>query len=43
MSEPVFFPPAVRTSLADIVACTGAAADEGADLSAMVSGVALLD
>ncbi|MGB6175182.1 MAG: UDP-3-O-(3-hydroxymyristoyl)glucosamine N-acyltransferase [Methylocella sp.] len=43
MSEPVFFPRAARTSLADIVACTGAAVDEGADLSAIVSGVAPLD
>ena len=32
MSEPVFFPRAARTSLADIVACTGAAVVEGADL-----------
>jgi UDP-3-O-[3-hydroxymyristoyl] glucosamine N-acyltransferase len=43
MSEPVFFPPVVRTSLADIVACTGAAVIEGADLSAIISGVAPLD
>jgi UDP-3-O-[3-hydroxymyristoyl] glucosamine N-acyltransferase len=43
MSEPVFFPRAARTSLADIVACTGAAVVEGADLSAIVSGVASLD
>jgi UDP-3-O-[3-hydroxymyristoyl] glucosamine N-acyltransferase len=42
MAEPVFFPPAARTPLADIVACTGAAAAEGADLSAIISGVALL-
>jgi UDP-3-O-[3-hydroxymyristoyl] glucosamine N-acyltransferase len=42
MSEPVFFPRAVQTSLADIVACTGAAVAEGADLSAIVSGVAAL-
>jgi len=43
MSEPVFFPPAVRTSLADIVACTGAAVIESADLSAIISSVAPLD
>ena len=43
MSEPVFSPRAARTSLADIVACTGAAVVEGADLSAIVSGVAPLD
>jgi UDP-3-O-[3-hydroxymyristoyl] glucosamine N-acyltransferase len=43
MSEPVFFPRAAQTSLADIVACSGAAVVEGADLSAIVSGVAPLD
>jgi UDP-3-O-[3-hydroxymyristoyl] glucosamine N-acyltransferase len=43
MSEPFFFPRAAQTSLADIVACTGAAVAEGADLSAIVSGVAALD
>ncbi|MGH6812551.1 MAG: UDP-3-O-(3-hydroxymyristoyl)glucosamine N-acyltransferase [Methylocella sp.] len=43
MSEPAFFPRAARTSLAEIVACTGAAVVEGADLSAIVSGVAPLD
>ncbi|MDQ6868414.1 MAG: UDP-3-O-(3-hydroxymyristoyl)glucosamine N-acyltransferase [Pseudomonadota bacterium] len=43
MSEPVFFSRAARTSLADIVACTGAAFDAGADLSAIVNGVAPLD
>jgi UDP-3-O-[3-hydroxymyristoyl] glucosamine N-acyltransferase len=42
MSEPVFFPRAAQTSLADIVACTGAAVVEDADLSAIVSGVAPL-
>ncbi|MGH6842514.1 MAG: UDP-3-O-(3-hydroxymyristoyl)glucosamine N-acyltransferase, partial [Methylocella sp.] len=42
MSEPVFFPRAAQTSLADIVACTGASVVEGADLSAMISGVAPL-
>jgi UDP-3-O-[3-hydroxymyristoyl] glucosamine N-acyltransferase len=42
MSEPVFFPRAAQTSLADIVACTGAAVVEGADLSTIVSGVAPL-
>ena len=43
MSEPVFFPRAARTSLADIVACTGATVVEGADLSAVIQGVAPLD
>ena len=43
MSEPVFFPRAAQTSLADIVACTGAAVVEGADLSAVIQGVAPLD
>jgi UDP-3-O-[3-hydroxymyristoyl] glucosamine N-acyltransferase len=43
MSEPVFFPRAAQTSLADVVACTGAAVLDGADLSAIVSGVAPLD
>jgi UDP-3-O-[3-hydroxymyristoyl] glucosamine N-acyltransferase len=43
MSEPVFFPPAARISLADIVACTGAAVIESADLSAIISGAAPLD
>ncbi|MGH6863318.1 MAG: UDP-3-O-(3-hydroxymyristoyl)glucosamine N-acyltransferase, partial [Methylocella sp.] len=43
MSEPVFFPRAARTSLAEIVASTGAAVVEGADLTALVSGVAPLD
>ncbi len=43
MSEPVFFPRAAQTSLANIVACTGAAVVEGADLSTIVSGVAPLD
>jgi UDP-3-O-[3-hydroxymyristoyl] glucosamine N-acyltransferase len=43
MSAPVFFPSAARVSLADIVACTGAAVIESADLSAIVSGVAPLD
>jgi len=38
-----FLPAAVRTSLADIVACTGAAVIESADLSAIISGVAPLD
>jgi UDP-3-O-[3-hydroxymyristoyl] glucosamine N-acyltransferase len=42
MSEPVFFPRAAQTSLADIVACTGAAVVEDADLSAIVTGVAPL-
>jgi UDP-3-O-[3-hydroxymyristoyl] glucosamine N-acyltransferase len=43
MSEPAFFPSAARTSLADIVACTGATVVEGADLSAVIKGVAPLD
>ncbi len=43
MSEPVFFPRAASVSLADIVACTGAAVAEGADLTAIVKGVAPLD
>ena len=43
MSEPVFFPPAARISLADIVACTGAAVTDGADLSVIISGGAPLD
>ncbi|MGI8567943.1 MAG: UDP-3-O-(3-hydroxymyristoyl)glucosamine N-acyltransferase [Methylocella sp.] len=43
MSEPVLFPRAARTSLADIVACTGAAVVGGADLSAVISGVASFD
>jgi UDP-3-O-[3-hydroxymyristoyl] glucosamine N-acyltransferase len=43
MKEPVFPPRAARTSLADIVACTGAAVLDGADLSVIVSGVAPLD
>lgn len=43
MSEPVFFPRAAGISLADIVACTGAAVLDGADLSAIISGVAPLD
>jgi UDP-3-O-[3-hydroxymyristoyl] glucosamine N-acyltransferase len=43
MSDPVFFLRASSISLADIVACTGAAVVEGADLSAIVSGVAPLD
>src|SRR5579875_345890 len=42
MSEPIFFRAAARTSLADIVACTGAAVVEGADLSAAVDAVAPL-
>jgi UDP-3-O-[3-hydroxymyristoyl] glucosamine N-acyltransferase len=43
MSEPVFFSRAARISLADVVACTGAAVLDGADLSAIISGVAPLD
>ncbi len=43
MSEPFFCSRPIRTSLADIVACTGAAVVAGADLSAIVCGVAPLD
>ena len=43
MSEPVFFPPSASTSLAEIVACTGAAVIENADLSAIISGAAALE
>lgn len=43
MSDPVFLPHAATISLAEIVACTGAAVAEGADLTAIVSGVAPLD
>jgi UDP-3-O-[3-hydroxymyristoyl] glucosamine N-acyltransferase len=43
MSQPSFFPPAVPLSLADIVACTGAAVVENADLSIMITGAAALD
>jgi UDP-3-O-[3-hydroxymyristoyl] glucosamine N-acyltransferase len=43
MSEPSFFPPAIPLSLADIVACTGAAVIETADLTVMISGAAALD
>ncbi len=42
MSEPVFFPPAVPSTIADIVACAGAAVEEGADLSQIISGAAPL-
>jgi UDP-3-O-[3-hydroxymyristoyl] glucosamine N-acyltransferase len=43
MSEPIFFPRAVRTSLADIVACTGATVAEGADLLSIIRGAAPLE
>jgi UDP-3-O-[3-hydroxymyristoyl] glucosamine N-acyltransferase len=43
MSDPIFFRRAVTPTLAEIVAWTGAAAPEGADLSATISGVAPLD
>lgn len=43
MSEPFFFPRPLKTSLADIVACTGAAVADGADLSAVIRGVAPID
>jgi UDP-3-O-[3-hydroxymyristoyl] glucosamine N-acyltransferase len=43
MSDPIFFLRAGRISLADIVACTGASAATGADLSNLVEGAAPLD
>jgi UDP-3-O-[3-hydroxymyristoyl] glucosamine N-acyltransferase len=43
MSEPFFLSCAQKTSLADVVACAGAAVAEGADLSAVITGVAPLD
>jgi hypothetical protein len=43
MSEAFFFPRATETSLADIVSFTGAWVAEGADLSALIRGVAPLD
>jgi UDP-3-O-[3-hydroxymyristoyl] glucosamine N-acyltransferase len=43
MSEAFFFPRATETSLADIVSLTGAWVAEGADLSALIRGVAPLD
>jgi UDP-3-O-[3-hydroxymyristoyl] glucosamine N-acyltransferase len=43
MSEPFFLPRAAQTSLADIVARTGAEVAEGADLSLTIIGVAPID
>ena len=43
MSEAEFFRPAQTPTIADIVAWTGARAPEGADLTALVRGVAPLD
>lgn len=43
MSDPIFFLRAMRLSLADIVACTGASVAAGADLSLLLSGAAPLD
>lgn len=42
MSEPLFFSFAAPSSLADIVACAGAAVAEGADLSRVIRGAAPL-
>lgn len=43
MSE-LFFPPrTARTPVADIVACSGAAVAEGADLSAIITGAAAIE
>lgn len=43
MSDPIFFRPALRPSLADVVAWTGAAAPAGADLTMPVEDAAPLD
>lgn len=43
MTDPQFSPCAVPTLLAEIVACTGAAVAEGADLSPLILGVATLE
>jgi UDP-3-O-[3-hydroxymyristoyl] glucosamine N-acyltransferase len=43
MSEPFFFPRTQESSLAEIVACAGAAVAEGTDLSAVITGVAPLE
>jgi UDP-3-O-[3-hydroxymyristoyl] glucosamine N-acyltransferase len=43
MSEPLSFPRAVKTSLAEIAAGAGAVTAEGADLSVIITGVAPLD
>jgi UDP-3-O-[3-hydroxymyristoyl] glucosamine N-acyltransferase len=40
LSEPVFFPSAVPSSLAEIAACAGAAVQPGADLSQIITGAA---
>ncbi len=43
MSAPLFFRPACTPTLAEVVAWTGAAPAEGADLGAAITGVAPLD
>ncbi|MCI0747000.1 MAG: UDP-3-O-(3-hydroxymyristoyl)glucosamine N-acyltransferase [Verrucomicrobia subdivision 3 bacterium] len=43
MSEPIYYRRAIQTALAEIVACTGAAVAEGADLSLVIRGVAALE
>jgi UDP-3-O-[3-hydroxymyristoyl] glucosamine N-acyltransferase len=43
MSDPIFFLPALRPSLADIVAWTGASAPPQAELGALIENVAPLD
>ena len=43
MSEPVFFRRVLTPSLGEIAEWTGAKAPEGADLSAIISGLAPLD
>jgi UDP-3-O-[3-hydroxymyristoyl] glucosamine N-acyltransferase len=42
LSEPLFFPSAVPSSLAEIAACAGAAVQPGADLSQIIRGAAPL-
>ncbi|MEJ0094387.1 MAG: UDP-3-O-(3-hydroxymyristoyl)glucosamine N-acyltransferase [Methylocella sp.] len=43
MNDPIFFLRAMRLSLADIVACTGASVAAGTDLSLLLDGAAPLD
>ena len=43
MNDPVFFPPALSPSLAEIEQWTGAKAGEGANLAMVISGVGPLD
>lgn len=43
MSDPVFFKRALTPALSDIIAWTGAAAPDGADLTVVITGVAALD